>query len=54
MDFINELKDFPNGKYDDQVDAWSQTMNWLRSKVAPAGRTHSAFGRRRRASATAA
>ena len=53
MDFINELKDFPNGAYDDQVDAWSQTMNWLRSKVAPAGRTHSAFGRRRRATAAA-
>lgn len=54
MEFINELKDFPNSTYDDQVDAWSQAMNWLRSKVAPAGRTHSAFGRRRRATTTAA
>jgi len=54
MSFITELKDFPNASYDDQVDAWSQAMNWLRSKVAPAGRTHSVFGRRRRAPAAAA
>lgn len=47
-DFIEELALFDNGKYDDQVDAWSQTMNWARSQITVPGRTSSAFKRRRR------
>lgn len=47
MAFIEELKDFPNASHDDQVDAWSQAMNWLRSKLSTPGRTSSPFKRRR-------
>ena len=32
--FIEEAATFPNGKHDDQVDAFSQAMNWAR------GHTH--------------
>jgi predicted phage terminase large subunit-like protein len=46
-DFIESCAVFPNGKNDDDVDAWSQCMNWLRSKVVAPGRTSSAFKRRR-------
>jgi predicted phage terminase large subunit-like protein len=28
-DFINELRNFPNGKYDDQVDSFTQALRWL-------------------------
>ena len=46
-DFIESCAVFPNGKYDDDVDAWSQAMNWVRSKIVTRGRTSSAFKRRR-------
>lgn len=46
-DFIEELAVFDNGKYDDQVDAWSQAMNFVRSQIVTRGRTSSAFKRRR-------
>jgi len=37
VDFIDSCAIFPNGRNDDDVDAWSQCMNWLRSQhVAPA------------------
>lgn len=29
QDFIGELARFNKGEYDDQVDSWSQAMNWL-------------------------
>ena len=51
--FIEELARFPHGAYDDRVDAWSQCMNWLRSKIVVPGRTSSPFRRRRRATSTA-
>jgi hypothetical protein len=27
---MDELAEFPNGAYDDQVDAWSLVMNYLK------------------------
>jgi predicted phage terminase large subunit-like protein len=33
--FIEEAATFPNGRYDDQVDAFSQAMNWIRERPAP-------------------
>jgi predicted phage terminase large subunit-like protein len=47
-DFIESCAVFPHGKHDDDVDAWSQAMNWLRSQVIVPGRTSSAFKHRRR------
>jgi predicted phage terminase large subunit-like protein len=40
--FLNELLAFPNGRNDDQVDAFSQLLNWVRGQEsrrspAPAG-----------------
>jgi predicted phage terminase large subunit-like protein len=32
INFIDECAIFDNGEHDDQVDAWSQAMNWLRSR----------------------
>ena len=46
-EFIGSLALFPNGAHDDDVDAWSQCMNWLRSRVVRRGRTSSPFKRRR-------
>lgn len=46
-EFIDELAIFDNGKYDDQVDAWSQCMIWLKSRPIRKGRTASPFKRRR-------
>lgn len=34
-DFESELLGFPNAKYDDQVDALSQLLNWVRKRPAP-------------------
>jgi predicted phage terminase large subunit-like protein len=31
-DFERELADFPHGRHDDQVDALSQYLNWVRSR----------------------
>jgi len=47
-DFIESCAVFPHGKHDDDVDAWSMAMNWLRSQIIIPGRTGSAFKRRRR------
>lgn len=47
-DFIESCAVFPHGKNDDDVDGWSQAMNWLRSQVITPGRTSSAFKHRRR------
>jgi predicted phage terminase large subunit-like protein len=48
LDFINSCALFPNATHDDDVDTWSQCMNWLRSRPMRAGRTSSPFSRRRR------
>ena len=45
--FVDELAQFPNGRFDDQVDAWSQCMNWLRNRQTPPARTWSSFKRAR-------
>jgi len=29
--FLNEILAFPNSRYDDQVDSFSQFLNWARS-----------------------
>jgi predicted phage terminase large subunit-like protein len=43
IDFIDECTLFDNGPNDDQVDAWSQAMNWLRSRAPSPLRTASAL-----------
>lgn len=53
-DFIESCAVFPNGKHDDDVDAWSQAMNWLRSQIIVPGRTSSAYKGMRRRSRMAA
>lgn len=53
QEFIEELARFPNGSYDDRVDAWSQCMNWLRARLVKPGRTASPYSRRRRRRAPA-
>jgi terminase large subunit-like protein len=30
--FIHEIKTFPNGKHDDQVDSVSQALSWVRAR----------------------
>jgi len=52
--FIESCAIFPYGTHDDDVDAWSQCMNWQRSKIVAPGRTASPYGRRRRAPTRAA
>ncbi len=44
--FVDECAMFDNGRYDDQVDGWSQTMNWLRSRTIRPSRTFSSFKRK--------
>jgi len=44
-DFVHSCALFPNGSHDDDVDAWSQAMNWLRGRNATPLRT-SRFRRR--------
>lgn len=41
--FINSCALFPFGPNDDDVDAWSQTMNWLRGRSQAPARTASAL-----------
>ena len=41
--FVNSCALFPYGPYDDDVDAWSQTMNWLRGRSQSPARTASAL-----------
>ena len=48
VDFIDSCAIFPNGRNDDDVDAWSQCMNWLRSRTTAPARTWSSFRARRR------
>lgn len=43
---INNFALFPNAAHDDDVDAWSQCMNWLRSRSATPARWASAVARR--------
>ena len=43
LSFIDEAALFDNGPHDDQVDAWSQAMNWLRSRAPQPLRTASAL-----------
>lgn len=45
--FIHSCSRFPNGSHDDDVDAWSQTINWLRGKQTRPVRTSSASKRAR-------
>lgn len=45
LDFINSAALFPNATHDDDVDAWSQCMNWLRSRSITQMRTSSPFRR---------
>lgn len=47
ISFVDECAIFDNGVNDDQVDAWSQAMNWLRSRTGSPMRTASAKPRRR-------
>ena len=47
IDFIDSCAIFPNGRNDDDVDAWSQTMNWLRGRSVAPARAMSPFKRRR-------
>jgi predicted phage terminase large subunit-like protein len=47
VDFINSCAIFPNGLHDDDVDAWSQCMNWLRSRTIQKLKTSSPFKNRR-------
>jgi predicted phage terminase large subunit-like protein len=48
IDFIDSCALFPNGRNDDDIDAWSQCMNWLRSRTVAPVRTSSPFRRRGR------
>jgi predicted phage terminase large subunit-like protein len=41
--FVNSCALFPYGPFDDDVDAWSQTMNWLRGRSQSPARTASAL-----------
>lgn len=34
-EFLLEWKSFPSGKYDDQMDALSQALNWLTTAPSP-------------------
>ena len=45
--FVHNAAVFPNSKHDDDVDAFSQAMNWLRSRSVQPARTLSAFKNRR-------
>lgn len=45
--FILNCSRFPNAAHDDDVDAWSQMVNWMRGKQSRPVRTSSATARRR-------
>jgi len=47
VDFIDSCAMFPNAKHDDDVDAWSQCMNWLRSRQTAPARGLSVFKMKR-------
>jgi predicted phage terminase large subunit-like protein len=42
-DFIDSCAGFPNARFDDDVDAWSQCMNWLSTKMIRPARVYSSF-----------
>jgi predicted phage terminase large subunit-like protein len=42
-DFIDNCANFPNARYDDDVDAWSQAMNWLSARPTSRSRVFSSF-----------
>ena len=44
-EFIESCAVFDNGAHDDDVDAWSQAMNWKRSRITRPGRLGSVFAR---------
>jgi predicted phage terminase large subunit-like protein len=44
-EFIENCARFPNAPHDDDVDAWSQVINWLRGKQTRPVRTSSASSR---------
>lgn len=46
-EFIQNCAQFPNGAHDDDVDSWSQVMNWLRGRQARPVKTSSASSKRR-------
>lgn len=46
-EFIHNCARFPNARHDDDVDAWSQMINWLRGKQTSRVRTSSAVRRGR-------
>jgi predicted phage terminase large subunit-like protein len=43
VDFINSCAIFPNGRHDDDVDACTQAINWIRSRPQGRSRTWSSF-----------
>lgn len=43
VDFVNSCAVFPNGRYDDDVDAFTQAVNWIRSRPQGRSRTWSSF-----------
>lgn len=47
VDFIDSCAIFPNGLHDDDVDAWSQGINWIRGRAHAPARSWSAFKIRR-------
>ncbi len=47
VDFVSSCAVFPHGANDDDVDAWSQAMNWLRSRSTKASRGYSVLTGRR-------
>jgi predicted phage terminase large subunit-like protein len=48
VDFIASCAIFPHGSHDDDVDAWSQAQNWLRSRSSAPARGSSILLRGRR------
>lgn len=43
VELINNFARFPNVAHDDDIDSWSQAMNWARNRVAAPMRTSSAL-----------
>lgn len=48
VDFINSCAVFPNGRHDDDVDSFSQAINWVRARPQGRSRTWSSFKTARR------
>jgi predicted phage terminase large subunit-like protein len=43
-DFLQQLEEFPEGAFDDQVDAMVQYLGWTKENSAPASRPQRAMG----------